>query len=93
MSVWIAFLHVLNFLAPAAGLGLCLALSELLYLRKKPSAKGALGAWLLYFLAATGVLMLGLAFLGRDGKLATYGALVVVSGTLAAWRTRTRTAH
>jgi hypothetical protein len=32
--------------------------------------------------------MLGLAVWGRDGKVATYVALVTVMGALAAWRTR-----
>jgi len=34
------------------------------------------------------VLALGLVFFGRDGKLATYGALVLIMGTLAFWRHR-----
>jgi hypothetical protein len=34
------------------------------------------------------VLLVGLAWWGVDGKIATYGALVLVMGTLAAWRTR-----
>ncbi len=89
MSVWLASLHFLNFLAPAAGLGLCLALCESFFRRKRPWTLTVLGAGLIYFLAGVGVSMLGLAFWGRDGKLATYVALVLVTGTLAAWRTRT----
>lgn len=88
MSVWLVSVHLLNFLVPAAGLGLCLALCELIAHRKMPWTLTALGAWLVYFLAGVGVSMLGLALWGRDGKLVTYLALVLVTGTLAAWRTR-----
>jgi hypothetical protein len=34
------------------------------------------------------VLALGLVYFGRDGKMATYGALVLVVGTLSFWRHR-----
>lgn len=36
------------------------------------------------------VLLAGLVYFGRDGKIATYAALVVVQGTLAWWLHRRR---
>ena len=46
------------------------------------------GRWLsLAWLAATGVLVLvaGLIWSGRDGRMATYAAMVLVQGTLVWW--------
>jgi hypothetical protein len=34
------------------------------------------------------VLLAGLVFFGRDGKMATYAALVLVQGTLGWWMRR-----
>lgn len=42
----------------------------------------------MYFAAGVGVLLMGLALLGRDGRVLSYAALVLVVATLAAWRQR-----
>jgi hypothetical protein len=88
MTVWLASLYVFNFLAPAAGMGLCLSVCEGLATRQWPWSPQLRWALVQYFLAGVSVLMLGLAVWGRDGKVATYVALVTVMGALAAWRTR-----
>lgn len=86
MSVWLLALHLLNFMAPAGAVALFLGLTEAVVQRKRPLALNLLRSVAIYFCVALAVLMLGLALLGRDGKMLTYGALVVATGTLAAWR-------
>lgn len=74
-AIW----HVLNFLAPAAGLGLLAALlSKLLWFR----GLRQVAVWRLWlWTAAPGAsaLVLGLLMLGRDGRMGTYALLVVFS--------------
>jgi hypothetical protein len=79
-----ALWHVLNFFAPAFGVALCTsALAKLLWRRELAGASWArLFAW--SALAGTLVLVAGLIVFGRDGRMATYGALVVVTA-LAQW--------
>ena len=88
MSLWLMALHLLNFLAPAAVLALLLASVEAFFNRKRPVALSLYGLSAIYFFAAVAVLLLGLALLGRDGKVLTYAGLVVTLGSLAAWRHR-----
>ncbi len=84
-------LHLLNFLAPAAALAVALPLLARVALR---GTAGRLGWWpqvaVLFVLGAM-VLAGGLWWFGRDGKMATYGALVAVMACgqwalLRAWR-------
>lgn len=88
MTVWHASLHLLNFLTPAAVVGLMMALVEGVLVRHGWAFQRALKSFATYFLAGIGVLLLGLALLGRDGKLMTYAALVLTLGSLATWRMR-----
>ena len=79
-----ALWHVFNFFAPAAGVALfASALCKLLWRRELAGV-----AWyrLALWAAAGGALALigGLVVFGRDGKMATYGALVALSA-LALW--------
>ena len=74
-------IHVLNFIAPAIWLACLLALAA------RAMARGA-GAWLpwpLVWLAVASVgvatLLAGLWLTGRDGKMATYIALVLACGS------------
>lgn len=74
--------HVLGFLAPAAGVALLLWLG----LRARRATRLGAGAqWVLLFLAGVLVLLAGLIVFGRDGRVASYGALVLVQGSLAWW--------
>ena len=77
--------HVLNFFAPPAGVAFVAAsLAKLLWLRE---LRGV--SWLRMAAWATGwsVVMSvgGLVLLGRDGKMATYGAMVVACATSLWW--------
>lgn len=82
--------HFGGFLAPAAFLALVLPPLARLLLRR---LKGPALPWqvLVVFVAAALTLAAGLWFFGRDGKMATYAAVVVVSAAaqwllLRAWK-------
>ena len=79
-----ALWHLLNFFAPALGVALLTtALAKVVWRRELAQAP-----WrrLLAWSAAAGALALigGLVVFGRDGRMATYGALVAATG-LALW--------
>jgi Zn-dependent protease with chaperone function len=83
---FLAFLaHLLGFIAPAVGVALLLWLAGQWSSRgrKRQRSPGAELLWLA--LGGTLVLLACLVFFGRDGKMATYAALVLVQGGLAAW--------
>ncbi len=87
MTFFSPIFHLLGLLAPALGLGVLLWLG-LLWRRERRHSAGKPGrqlGWLV--LVGVAVLLAGLVFFGRDGKMATYAALVMVQGTLA-WRLR-----
>jgi hypothetical protein len=79
-----AFWHALNFFAPALGVAvLAAAVAKLLWRRELAGvAWHRLALW--GTLAGVVVLVGGLVAFGRDGRTATYGALVVVTA-LALW--------
>jgi hypothetical protein len=81
--------HVSGFLAPALGVGFLLWLG--LQLRRGQRKSGGRPGRELGWLVAVGAvaLMAGLVYFGRDGKMATYAALVLAQGTVA-WRLRGR---
>ena len=74
--------HLLNFVAPALALALGLALPARLFFNAGAGAPPwwVQAGWL--FLAGVAVLALGLVLTGRDGRMATYAALVLVCGCL-----------
>ena len=85
-GVW----HLLNFVAPALGVAaLATLLAKLLWRRAlqavpfRPLFTWAAGV-------GVGVLVAGLVLFERDGKMATYAALVFVQGSLAWWLHRKR---
>lgn len=72
--------HLLNFLAPALAVGFLCALAGRLS-KPRPGApawwvQGAVNA-----AAGAAALLGGLVFLGRDGSITAYAALVLASGT------------
>ena len=75
--------HVLNFVAPAAGIGLMLAAA----LRWRHGRPLMPCWWRLTALGAL-VLVIGLVLSERDGAMVTYAALVLAQGTLAWWWAR-----
>jgi hypothetical protein len=81
----LAFLgHIAGFIAPAVFMALILWAVPRLRRRGRASPGAGLEAFMLV-VAGIVVLLAGLVVLGRDGKMATYAALVVVQGTLAWW--------
>lgn len=77
-----ALIHLLNFAAPALALALSLPLLVRLMARFSGEKQAASHSWLteaaINFIAGLVVLAAGLWFFGRDGKMATYAALVLV---------------
>lgn len=74
-----AFNHLLNFVAPAATLALLLALAG--RFMRRPRAAAALPWWwqaVVIFIVGVATLLAGLMLWGRDGKMLTYAALVLV---------------
>jgi hypothetical protein len=71
-----ALWHLLNFFAPAVGVGLITsAFAKLLWRRELKSARWfRLAAWATAACAL--VLIAGLVVFGHDGKMATYAAMV-----------------
>jgi hypothetical protein len=79
-----AFWHLLNFVAPAAGLGLMTAsFAKLLWRRElQPVSWLRLSAWAAS--GSTAALIAGLVIFGHDGKMATYAAMIACC-SLALW--------
>ena len=69
--------HAINFLAPAIWLAVCLPVLARLVLRQKAPALAWRRLIVLNIVVGSLILMLGLAVLGRDGKMLTYLALVL----------------
>ena len=80
-----AFWHLLNFFAPALGLGLLTpSLVKLLWRRElKGVSWMRLSAWATACSAL--VLIVGLAVFSHDGKMATYAAMVVACALTLWW--------
>ncbi len=87
-AVW----HLLNFFAPALGVGLItVGLARLIWRRELRAA----GFWRLAAWTITGCtigLLAGLVLFGRDGRMAGY-ALLITGGSLALWWAGLRTAR
>jgi hypothetical protein len=79
-----ALWHLLNLLAPAIGLGLVAAAgAKLLWRRELAGVRFArLAGW--GAAASTAALLGGLVVSGRDGRMATYAAMVLANA-LAQW--------
>ena len=78
------FWHLLNFFAPAVGVGWLAAMfAKLLWRRELHSVSwGRLGLW--GSAACAVVLISGLCVFGRDGTMATYAAMVLACA-VALW--------
>jgi hypothetical protein len=83
VAIWGWVLHLANFALPA--LALAALLAPAVTGRSGLSLPGLWRVW--RWLAASGLLVLvaGLAVFGRDGKMATYAALVLVLASVACW--------
>lgn len=81
-----ALWHLLNFFGPAVGVGLlATGLVKLLWHRELKSV--SFRSLALWSVAAGGVVLIaGLVVFGRDGRMATYGALVLAVALALGWR-------
>lgn len=71
-------LHLLNFLAPALFMGFTMAFLARVWMKKAAQPPGLLMQSAINSVVGAAVLLGGLWFFGRDGKMATYAALVTL---------------
>lgn len=74
--------HLLNFVAPAFFVALTLAILTRWAFRRNAGAPRFWAQIAVNSVAGAAVLAAGLMYFGRDGKMATYAALVMVCGTV-----------
>jgi hypothetical protein len=73
--------HLLNFVAPAAALAVLMVLAGWIFKPKSAPALVWYAQAAILFVVCVATLAAGLWWWGRDGRMATYAALVVVAGT------------
>lgn len=73
--------HLMNFLAPALAVGGLLTLVGSFILGKRAGAPVWIAQAAINFVAGSLAMGVGLWFFGRDGKMASYAALLVVATT------------
>jgi hypothetical protein len=78
--------HLLNFFAPALGVAVIAASATKLLWRRHLATVAWRRLVVPAGLAGMAVLLAGLVLLGRDGRMATYGALVVANALSLWWR-------
>jgi hypothetical protein len=83
--------HLLSFIAPALAVAAAMAFAARWLLPAGPQRPSWRASFAINFVAGLVVLAAGLWWFGRDGKMATYAALVAVVGTCQwlvgrAWR-------
>jgi hypothetical protein len=83
--------HAINFVAPAAWLALLVPLLSRYFMKKRPVAHTYTSQAAIHFVAGLVALLIGLALFGRDGKMLTYLAVVLLIATsqwvmLKGWR-------
>ena len=83
--------HFLNFVAPAFFVAVLVPLAARWCMKKTPAVISLWAQSAINFLVNVMVLALGLWFFGRDGKMATYSAMVLMCATsqwvmLRGWR-------
>lgn len=69
--------HLLNFFAPAIWVALSVTLFARVFVRKQVLAGGFIRSAAINFVVSCGVLVFGLWFFGRDGKMSTYAAMTL----------------
>jgi hypothetical protein len=83
--------HLLNFMAPAAWVAVAVTFGARFFMPKRPVARSRYAQAAINFAVCLGALVLGLLVFGRDGKMATYAAMVLLGATsqwvmLRSWR-------
>ncbi len=69
--------HLLNFVAPALWVGLVLAVATPAFMPKRPAAPRIPAQSAMNSIAGVLALVIGLWFFGRDGKMASYAAMLL----------------
>jgi hypothetical protein len=85
MTFFAFFGHVAGLVAPAVVLAVLLWLAARLRRGWRSTGRGVGLELGLLTVAGVAVLLAGLVYFGRDGKMATYAGLAIVQGTLAWW--------
>ena len=88
MGILDLFFHFTNFLLPAVAVACLLTPGVVGWRGLRLSGPAARRLWHVLFVlggVGVGVLLIGLAWYGRDGKMATYAALVLAMGSTAWW--------
>lgn len=80
--------HLLNFVAPAVCVGLFVAMVAPLMYRKTPMSRSLRAQAAINVVAGLMALLAGLLFFGRDGKMASYAALVLACAASQWWAMR-----
>ncbi len=75
------FLHLFNFVAPALSVALVVTVFARFIVPNRDSALTYIAQAAINFAACSLVLLAGLMYFGRDGKMVTYAAMVLVSAT------------
>lgn len=78
------FFHLLNFLAPALGVAVLIAFFARLFIRKRASTVPSWKQVAINFIVCALALGIGLWFFGRDGKMASYAAMLLC-GASSQW--------
>lgn len=91
MDTLSALNHLANFFAPALVLAPLMVLAGHMFWGQRAQVGGWLIPFAIQLVVCCAVLLAGLALLGRDGKMASYSALVLVSAScewllLRGWR-------
>jgi ABC-type glycerol-3-phosphate transport system permease component len=82
------FWHLLNFALPALAISLGITAWGAFQFRRQPQIRW-FWRWLINLTGGVAVLVGGLMLTDHDGKMATYGALILVCATLE-WALQTR---
>ncbi len=80
--------HLLNFAAPALAVGLVLAFLAPVFMKNKALARTRSTQTAINFVVGVLALLAGLLFFGRDGKMASYAALVLATASSQWWAMR-----
>ena len=80
--------HLLNFMAPAVAVGVILAIFGPFLARKKPRPRVFIAQAAINSIAGVLLLAVGLWWLGNDGKMASYGAMLLAIACTQWWAMR-----
>ena len=80
--------HLLNFVAPALALAAVLACLAPVFMKNKALAHSRTMQFAINFVVGVLALLAGLVLFGRDGKMASYAALVLAMASSQWWAAR-----